>query len=320
MTNKPIQQIEVLPYNPEWPNQYEIEATKIKEALGSNLIEIHHVGSTSIPGLAAKPILDILLTLHDTKFAIKALELIGFEFRSEYNVPFRLFFRNDEVKIPIKLHSFPAQHGHAELMLCFRNYLRNHPDIMNEYQNLKLNLVGDDSSFERGLGGFLNYTLRKNDFIKSVLKKAGFHGIVMNLCLHESEWTSAKNFRQKYFFDKILIKDPYEWTFDRPDHKHLVLYSGVRIVGYAHVQLWPESRSIIRIIVIDESTRNLGLGSQFLQLIEKWLKSTGVKTIHADSNKQALSFYKHHEYREMPLNDPDGYESDPEDISVGKSL
>jgi GrpB-like predicted nucleotidyltransferase (UPF0157 family) len=68
MTNKPIQQIEVSPYNPEWPIQFEIEAEKIRIALGSNLIEIHHVGSTLVPGLAAKPVLDILLIIHIFSF------------------------------------------------------------------------------------------------------------------------------------------------------------------------------------------------------------------------------------------------------------
>ena len=59
------EKIEVVPYNPDWPKQFEIEAEKIRGALEDNLIEVHHVGSTSIPGLAAKPRIDIIAEIKD---------------------------------------------------------------------------------------------------------------------------------------------------------------------------------------------------------------------------------------------------------------
>ena len=62
------------------------------------------------------------------------------------------------------------------------------------------------------------------------------------------------------------------------------------------------------------------MGSNFLRLIEKWLKSSGIKSIHAESRKESLGFYLKNGYAEMPFNDPDYYESDPSDIGVGKIL
>lgn len=132
--------------------------------------------------------------------------------------------------------------------------------------------------------------------------------------------TQRKNFRNKYFFQPNNREDPYTWTFDHKDHKHFILYKGVEIVGYAHVQLWPEHRAAIRIIVIDETKRNQGLGKEFMFLIEKWLKLQGHKSVLTESSPAALGFYKRLNYVPMAFNDPDGYEGSPEDIAMGKML
>ena len=142
----------------------------------------------------------------------------------------------------------------------------------------------------------------------------------MAKCTHYAEWDAAKRFRQQEFFGKAGIQDPYTWTFDHPDHVHFVLYQGTTIVGYAHVLLWPEARAALRIIVIDESVRNQGLGSQFLKLIERWLKSQGRTVLQTESSPAALAFYQAHAYEPMPFNDPDGYVGDPQDTPLGKWL
>ena len=139
-------------------------------------------------------------------------------------------------------------------------------------------------------------------------------------CTHEAEWDAAKHFRQKYFFDKVHMQDPYTWTFNHSDHSHLVMYQGSKIIGYAHIQLWPEHRAALRIILIEESIRGQGLGQKFLMFIEKWLKSKSYKSIHTESSPNALPFYKKLGYIEMPFNDPESHESDPQDTPLGKVL
>jgi GNAT superfamily N-acetyltransferase len=97
-------------------------------------------------------------------------------------------------------------------------------------------------------------------------------------------------------------------------------YKNADIIGYTHLQLWPENRAALRIIAIDEHYRNLGFGGQFLRLCERWLYHQGVRKLLIQSSAEAYKFYRQHGYREMPFNDPDGYEGDPRDIEIGKCL
>jgi GNAT superfamily N-acetyltransferase len=142
----------------------------------------------------------------------------------------------------------------------------------------------------------------------------------MMKCTHYAEWEVAKQLRNKYFFDPLSIADPYTWTFDHPEHVHLVLYQGVEVIGYAHIQFWPEHRAALRIIVIDEKYRQHGLGSQFLQLCEQWLKQQGIKSLHDEARPNVVSFYRRNGYTEMPFEDPSGEPPSPHDIAMGKKL
>ena len=105
---------------------------------------------------------------------------------------------------------------------------------------------------------FTGYNLGKDAFIRKVLKAANFNRLRFMHCTHHAEWDMAKKLRQQYFFDPIGISDPYTWTFDHKDHVHFILYQGVEIIGYAHIQFWPGQRAALRIIVIDEDYRGEG--------------------------------------------------------------
>jgi GNAT superfamily N-acetyltransferase len=164
------------------------------------------------------------------------------------------------------------------------------------------------------------YTLGKNDFMQEIVKLTGFNGLRFVICTHYTELETAKAFRQKYFFDKAGITDPYHWTFNHPEHEHLMLYLGTQIIGYAHIVLWQDMRAGMRIIVIDEPYRKQGLGAKFLALIEKYLRMKGFKSLHAESSPAALGFYRKEGYVDVPFDDPGGYESDEKDTPVGKIL
>ena len=147
-----------------------------------------------------------------------------------------------------------------------------------------------------------------------------YKDLSMRVCTYPEEWKVARTFRQKYFFDKVPVADPYTWTYDHKDHSHFVLYQEPQVVGYAHIQLWPDHRAALRIIVIDEPFRNQGFGAHFLRLCEGWLKQRGFNALHTQSSPEAFSFYSKQGYTEIPFNDPDRYESDPQDIDMGKVL
>ena len=160
----------------------------------------------------------------------------------------------------------------------------------------------------------------KEAFIATSDKKVGFNGLRVVKSLTTREWDAARHFRQFYFFDKTGLSDPYTWTFEHDAHVHFVLFQGSEIIGYAHLQLWPQNRAALRIIVIDEIKRNHQCGSKFLTLCEKWLKSQDYHSLHVESSPDALKFYRNNGYVDMPFDDPDGYESDARDTAVGKIL
>jgi GNAT superfamily N-acetyltransferase len=239
----------------------------------------------------------------------------GYESKGEYGIPFRRYFQKGIT--PYRTHNVHVfEEGNPEIdrHLKFRDWMRIHASDREAYGKLKAELAAtypDD---------VIRYCLGKEAFIVNIDVQTGFNGLRIVQALTDREWEAVRNFRQKYFFDAIHVSDPYTWTFSDKKHVHFVLYQGIKIIGYAHIQLWPENRSALRIIVIDEPYRHLGLGSQFLKLCERWLSHQGIKTLHIQSSPAAYSFYCRYHYIYMPFNDPDGYKGDPQDIDIGKTL
>lgn len=316
---KKTKKIVVAPYNPDWPQTFQKESSKIKEALGSNCIALHHIGSTSVPGLAAKPVIDMIGVVKNPEESIQPLESLGFKYKGEYNIPMRYYFNRSE-GVETNLHVYEEGHPEIELNLAFRNYLRDHPEAREEYAQLKETLLKEESSYEKRNSLFTGYNLGKDAFIRKVLKAANFNRIRLMKCSHYAEWEAAKRLRNKEFFDPLGIKDPYTWTFNHSEHAHLVLYQGVDIIGYAHIQFWPDHRAALRILVIDEKFRRHGVGSQFLSLCEQWLKRQGIESLHDEARPNVVSFYRRNGYVEMPFKDPSGEPPSPYDIAMGKRL
>lgn len=314
-----MKQIEVVPYNPEWPVMFEKESSIIKTALGNQLIAVHHIGSTSVPGLAAKPKIDMIVVVKDPTQTIGTLEAIGFQYRGEYNIPLHYGF-SKRGGVDVNLHVYAEGHPEIELNLLFRDYLRSNLSARDAYAALKIRLLQDEISHQKDNGPFTLYTLRKGDFIRDVLNKAGYSRIRILKCNDETEWTAAKRLRQFYLFDRGVEIDPFTGTFNHKEHEHLVLYRGTKIIGYAHIQLWPVHRAMLRMMQIEERERGLGYGGQFLELIEKWLKVGGYQSIHVEACPKAFPFYQKQQYIPMPLNDPEGMPSTPGEMPMGKQL
>jgi len=137
--------VEVVPYDPQWPARFATEAAAVQAALGDTVIRVEHVGSTSVPGLAAKPILDMMPLVHDVRDVSKcitAMAAIGYIPRGEFGLPGRRYF----VKGPaharlVHCHIYAADHPEVERHLAFRDYLRTHPDALAAYAALKLALA-----------------------------------------------------------------------------------------------------------------------------------------------------------------------------------
>ena len=138
--------VEVVPYNANWPAMYEKEVKRIKQVLRSEIVSIHHIGSTSIPDMSAKPIIDILLEVKDiTRIDDYNDEMIGlgYEPRGELGIPGRRYFSREEPKDVRTHHIHAYQAGNIELTrhLAFRNYMITHPEDAKEYAELKIVLA-----------------------------------------------------------------------------------------------------------------------------------------------------------------------------------
>lgn len=307
--------IEVVTYNPQWPELFESEAKLIKQALGNNCITIHHIGSTSVPGLSAKPIIDMLPVVRDIQAvdtATKAMESLGYEAKGEYGIAFRRYFQKDKDVRTHNVHVYQEGDPEISRYLKFRDWMRSHPDDAEKYAKLKEELA---AKFPQDI---LQYCNGKDAFVASIDIKDGFDGWRIVQALTDREWSAVRHLRQHYFFKSQA--DPYTWTFEHKDHIHLVFYKNADIIGYVHLQFWPEHRAALRIIVIDERYRNLGFGSQFLKLCERWLLHRGFKELFVQSSPKAYNFYCNHGYMRMPFKDSDGYITDPQDIKIGKLL
>lgn len=136
----------------------------------------------------------------------------------------------------------------------------------------------------------------------------------------ETEKKEALDFRQKHFFDRLGIQDPYRSAVGKKDHLHWLLYDGGKAIGYAHVQIWPDHRAALRIIVIDEQVRGHGMGKYLMEYCERTLKGQGVTLFQTEASPNAFHFYKKLGYIEMPFNNPDQEPTHPDDRGMGKYL
>ncbi len=170
--------LKISEYDPTWPAQFEAEKASIQAVMGEYLRAVEHVGSTSIPDLGAKPVLDLLIIVRDhtpISACVPLLEQLAYEYRGEAGIPGRHFFRKPAMSISgferthhLHLVDFSDERGraNAEEMLLFRDYLRLHPDIARDYLQLKKSLANQFGS-DRA-----SYTNGKTDFVLSVLAKA----------------------------------------------------------------------------------------------------------------------------------------------------
>ena len=245
-----MKHIEISPYNPNWPSMYELEAARIKDALGDELIELHHIGSTSVPGLSAKAVIDIIASVNDFKTAIPLFESIDFEYRGEMHLPFRSYFRKGKL---VNLHVYEKSSPEIALNLSFRNYLRCHPESVQEYTQLKNQLLLNEASLVKNNTNYTGYNLGKDAFIRDILNKAGFDQIRLMYCNHHYEWEQYHRIRKEQIFNRNeVIYDPNHPSITDANHFHFVLYKATWVVSVAHIELLNEKEAALRSLALDE--------------------------------------------------------------------
>jgi len=155
--------ITIVPYSLDWPSLFEKEAKHLHAVLGNLSHEIHHIGSTSVPGLKAKPIIDILMdvsSLEQLDLKTQDFEQIGYEVMGEYGISGRRYFRKGGDHRTHHVHAFQSGDPHIIRHLAFRDYLRKNPTVADEYGQLKWEIA---QSCGHDIG---TYGDRKDPFIK----------------------------------------------------------------------------------------------------------------------------------------------------------
>ncbi|MBU8595871.1 hypothetical protein CHH78_04005 [Shouchella clausii] len=160
--------VTLLEYDPEWPNQFDREATRIRSVLGNKALQLEHVGSTSVPGLCAKPIIDILLVVNDSADEttyVPDLEKAGYTLRIREPEWFehRLFKGPDT---DINLHVFSEGASEVNRMLRFRDWLRSNNADRDKYASVKRHLA------QRQWRHVQHYADAKSAIVQEIMERA----------------------------------------------------------------------------------------------------------------------------------------------------
>lgn len=164
------QHITVVNYDPEWPSKYVRERDYITEILKENCISIYHIGSTSVPGLAAKPIIDIMAvvrSLEELDMVAEKFSEIGYEYLGEFGITGRRYLRKGGDERTHQIHIFQADDwNNIGRHLAFRDYMHTHEKERNEYAKIKKDLA---QKFPYDIDGYCD---GKENFVREMEERA----------------------------------------------------------------------------------------------------------------------------------------------------
>ncbi len=159
----------IVPYDPEWPGMFAKLGAALRGALGDIALRIDHIGSTSIPGLDAKPIIDVQISVASLEpvdpFRIP-LESLGYVWRSNNPELTKRYFREKPGERRTHIHVRRAGSFSEQFPLLFRDYMRAHPDELRPYAEMKYRLAEQYGEDREG------YTVAKGPFVWEVVRKA----------------------------------------------------------------------------------------------------------------------------------------------------
>ncbi len=166
-----LPEIIIAEYDPGWPAAFQRERARLVRALGDAIVSIEHIGSTAVPDLAAKPIIDIMVGVRELSVGerqVEPLETLDYVYCGEAGLPGRLFFRRGN---PRSHHVHIVQHEGSvwERTIFFRDYLRQHSEAAAEYAKVKRELA---ARFRTDIPG---YGAAKEPFVERMLAEARAH-------------------------------------------------------------------------------------------------------------------------------------------------
>lgn len=162
--------VKLVPYTSEWKRLFDEEERALRSSIGNYVIDIQHVGSTAIPGIEAKPIIDIAVALKRLEYVekcIKPMERLGYEYKVDRDSSGQYFFAKGKPSSRTHyVHMVEWNSDNWKNYLLFRDYLRVNKEVARKYAKLKRELV------QKFQGSREFYTPGKAEFIESVLRSA----------------------------------------------------------------------------------------------------------------------------------------------------
>jgi GrpB-like predicted nucleotidyltransferase (UPF0157 family) len=160
--------VEIVDHDPSWAAKFEQERPHLAEVFDGRVVAIEHIGSTAVPDLCAKPIVDILVGLRELELSeldIEEMRTLGYEYLGELGIPGRLFFRKGEAPRTHNVHvvEYGGEHWHRHL--AFRDALRSDPEERRRYDKLQRRLAAEGHPREA-------YTELKTPFIRELEARA----------------------------------------------------------------------------------------------------------------------------------------------------
>ena len=164
--------VRVVPYDPQWPRNFEAICKEIREVLGEKAVAVHHVGSTAVPGMSAKPIIDLDVEIQsrsDFPAVRDRLKTAGYIHEGDLGIRDREAFRYTGKQHLQIHHLYVCPSGSRELHrhLTFRNYLRTHPEAVREYSRVKETAARHHPD---SIEGYMEF---KNNCIAELCQKCG---------------------------------------------------------------------------------------------------------------------------------------------------
>lgn len=161
--------VEVTPYQEQWTRLFASEAEELKKIFGLQLVQIHHIGSTSIPGMAAKPVIDIMIEVSDINEVDRynlEMESLGYEPKGENGIPERRYFQKGGNERSHHVHIYQTGNEQIDRHLQFRDYMIAHPEDAKQYSELKTSLA---KQFPESIDDYIE---GKDAFVKEMDRKA----------------------------------------------------------------------------------------------------------------------------------------------------
>lgn len=165
-----VRKVDVVPYDSIWPTLYQKEVDRISNDIGNAIEYYYHMGSTAVPGLSAKPTIDILAvadSLQNLDSKKDVMSELGYQVKGEHGIPGRRYYQKLSGEVHLyHIHAFEKEHPEINRYLNFRDYLQTNPLVREAYQQLKQELA------QKFMYDAPSYTAGKSEFIRQVDKQA----------------------------------------------------------------------------------------------------------------------------------------------------